>query len=488
MVSKEERIDECERSLLGGMLLDNSIIPNVVSVVKPGAFQGQVNQQIFNTIYELNARGVTCDTISIINENPAIDPVYVAELTNNGCMPSSWKYYAQEIKDAYLLRGMVAISRETENDVKLLAQKPHKDAGEVQSLIDNYQRKFSGLVSNTNSCNVYSLKDLILKESEIIQGYMQNKNTYLGYPTGFESIDKILNGLQPVYMVIGARPSMGKTAIAQKMALNLSKNHKVLFIELEMSPRQLVERAISNLTSIPFSKIQSGLVTQVQLSKILMQMENLANNTNFIPAECPTRQLSDIMNLCRAKVRNEKCKVIFIDHLGLIKTTDTGIPGYERSRIISNELQLLQRELNVPIIALSQLGRGAEESKSVSLSEFRGSGAIEEDADVCAMIQRDRAKDMSDFEIPTDFVIKKNRNGPVGTAKLTFYPNTVNFTDEKKIVENPVEKPTDALSQSKKDFFAKNNNSGNKLRNDSEMQGDWIPMQSDLDYDDEVPF
>lgn len=482
MISKEDRIDECERSLIGGMIVDNSIIPNVLNVVKSGVFQNTLNQSIVDKLQELNAKGIVADLVTICNELPAVDPGYIAELTNNACSPSTWSYFANEIRDAYIMRGMVSIARETEIQVKQLAVKPKKDAGEVQGFVSDFQKRISNLLSNTTGCSTYVLKDLIVKEVSVLESYMNNKKVYLGYPTGFEGIDRILNGLQPVYMVIGARPSMGKTALAQKMAYNLSQSQRVLFIELEMSPRQLVERQISNLSGIPFQKIQSGMVTKAALNRIIAQMDAIGQNSNFIPAECPTRQLSDILNLCRAEVRNKGTKIIFIDHIGLIKTADLAMPAWERSRFISNELQLLQRELNVPIVVLSQLGRDAEDAKKTSLANFRGSGAIEEDADVCAFIERARAESENDLQIETNFSIRKNRNGPVGNARLMFFPATVNFRDYDNNTQKEIEKAKNINPEkSKKEFYSQN-------KSNPESGFDWVPQQAELDYDDEVPF
>lgn len=423
----EKMDNDSERCLLGAMLLDNSIIENVYNSVKPDAFAGVKSRMVYNTILALRSKGVGADISTVYEElKGKIDASYVSELTDTVCTSANWNYYAGKVKDSYLCRSLAAVIANAKTEIEnKLDIKP-------QDSINTMIQQLADMTKNVTGAKCYNMRELIQSEIEYLSRCMDNQQEWLGYDTGFPGLNKIINGLQSVYMVIGARPSMGKTAFAQKIALNLSKNQKVVFIELEMSPRQLTERAVSLLTQLPFRRIQSGFLTQAQMSALYNKMGELSQNQNFIPCECPTRQLGDIVNMCRSQVRNEGAKVIFIDHIGLIRC-NVGAQSYDKARYISNTLQQLQRELDVPIVVLSQLGRESEargqNAGAVNLASFRGSGAIEEDADICVFINRQRAANESDSNIPTDIVVAKNRDGAVGTVKMTFRPECVDFTD-----------------------------------------------------------
>lgn len=433
MISKIERVLECERALLGCLILNPHVVANVKGSLKPECFQEKKHRDIFGAICKLDDKGASVDFTSIINENAAIEPFYISELTNDAAMPSSIQYYTNEVKTAYTLRECSRISTEIKDAVKQIAVNPTSDSDSVKQLLADSQKAIFALSNNITNAKIYNMRDLVIKEVEYINKCLANKREYLGYETGISNLDRIIDGLQSVYMVIGARPSMGKTALAQKIALNLTRQKvKTLFIELEMSPQQLTERYISLMANIPFSKIRNGFMTTATCKAVQAKMDELSRNEYFIPAECSNRQLDDIMNLCRAQVRTNGVKAIFIDHIGLIRLMNNSSPAYEKARIISNSLQQLQRELNVPIVALSQLSRGAEDTKKPELNEFRGSGAIEEDADVCILIGRERANDETQTSIPALLAVRKNRNGSVGNAKTLFYPQTVNFVDWKE--------------------------------------------------------
>ena len=439
-MTKDERNNECEKILLGQMLLDNSVIPNIYNIVKPDCFENTANRELYHAAYRLYGEGVPVDMVCLVNELPRIDAGYIASLTDDVSSAANWKYYAEQVKNSYLLRELRVLALETQEEIKKGVQEGNTSA---QVHIDRINERLSALTNNTTSAKVSGFKEMIIAECERIQEYIHNKKQWLGYDTGFEQINNIIGGLQSNFMVIGARPSMGKTAIAMQMGLNISKEVKVLFIELEMSERQLAERSLSSQTRIPFSKIRSGLLSDMQMKRLMASMQQLSDNPNFIAAQVPTRSLSDIVNLCRQQVRNNGVKVIFIDHIGLIRVRGAGnVASWDKARTVIDTLQQLRLELDVPIVALSQLGRDDEGKKEPTLKSFRGSGAVEEDADICCFIARDRAREMSDTDIPTDFIVGKNRDGAVGCAKLIFKPEIVTFLEEQQKKDFvPVERP-----------------------------------------------
>lgn len=419
-----------EQLLLACMLTENAIIQNVYNSVKPEAFLDASNRMIYKAILELTAKGVHADIVTVYKQLLSrgvehIDAATIAHLPDLVCGAANWSFYAGNVKKNYLRGAMESLLTGATRE---LIEGQRTAGFDIQGFIDKFLQDVSAITNNVTGSKCYDMSSLIRSEIDYIQMCMSNKRQWLGLDTGFPGFNNITNGLQPVFMVIGARPSMGKTALAQKMAMNISRNDKVLFIELEMSPRQLTERAISNLTQIPFRKIQSGLLTQSNMDKLAMKMDELAQNKNFVPCEVPGRQLSDIVNTSRDAVRNRGCKAIFIDHIGLIRCNYHG-QAYDKARYISNTLQQLQRELGVPVVALSQLTREVEQSKKGNLAAFRGSGAIEEDADICVFINRERAEEMTDTNIPAEIVVGKNRDGAVGSVEMLFQPEIVNFVD-----------------------------------------------------------
>lgn len=416
---------ENERCLLGCMMLNNGIVESVYNSLKPDAFSVSNNRMVYNAILKLRENGVIADITTLCGElRGKVDVAYIAELTDTVATSQNWSYYAENVKNQFLKSSLYNILTSTKD---VIEKNKENTSFNSQDILNTVIQELTEMTKNVTGSKCYDMRELISEEIVYIQKCIENDKAWLGYDTGFEGLNTIINGLQSVFMVIGARPSMGKTALAQKMAMNISKTEKVVFIELEMSPRQLVERAISNITKIPFRRIQSGLLTSTNMDMLKAKMEELAENKNFIPCECPTRQLSDIVNISRNQVRNNGAKVIFIDHIGLIRCNYGG-QSYEKARFISNTLQQLQRELNVPIVALSQLGRESEKGKS-DLASFRGSGAIEEDADICIFINRDRAESEDQLEIPAEIVVAKNRDGAVGSVKMMFKPHIVDFVD-----------------------------------------------------------
>lgn len=433
MTDKSERVFECEQALLGCLITNPYVIPNVRAKLSPSAFQEEKHKDIYRALLSLDAKGAGVDFIAITNENAGIDKVYLAEVSDVAAMPHSVNYYVAEVNNAYVLRECYALALKIKDGVSVNARKKINDEDYVKNLLSDIQRAIFNLSSNITNSNVFNIKELVIKEIEDINRFHNDKREIAGYRTGLPALDEILDGLQNIYMVIGARPSMGKTALAQKIAWELSlQKVKTLFIELEMSPQQITERLIVMLTNLSIRAIKKGFITKEQGLLLQKKLEIISGNENFIPAECPGRQLDDIINLCRSQVRTYGVKAIFIDHIGLIRIKER-LSGFDRVREISNTLQQLQRELNVPVIALCQLSRPAEYNKEPGLAELRGSGAIEEDSDVCLLIGRERAEDQNDYKIEANLYVRKNRNGAVGIVKTFFLPHSVNFIERQDV-------------------------------------------------------
>lgn len=430
---------DAEKTLINQMVIDSSIIPNVYDTIKPETFYSTSYRLCYEVLISLARQCSPIDEVAFrlevknkVNQQ-VLDDVLDATFT-----AANWEYFAGVIKACYTSRAVFNTLSQA------LSELTEKNGGDIANTVLAEMGKIS---SNVSACEVHDINELACNFIQKLDAACQNHSEYTGIPTGLKNIDDITLGLQPEYIVIGARPSLGKTALGEQMALHTSgafsadpsKGVKTAFIELEMSPNQLTERAIANLSHVPINKLRTGFLSSGQLSKVALKVQTLGSVENFIPVTCNTRKISDICACIRRLVRIDNVKIVFIDHIGLIHPNGNYKSSWEGVREISNTIQQLQRELGIPIVVLSQVGREVE-GKKPSLADLRGSGAIEEDADTIMFIERDRQSDVTETKIPTLINIQKNRNGACGTAKLDFLPQEVMFmdateTEEEKVVE-----------------------------------------------------
>lgn len=425
---------EAEKVLINQMIMEPSIIENVYEVVKPEAFYSQVYKTCYNHLLNLQRKCTPIDEVSFFTEAKDIPIEVFNDVTSSASTSANWNYFATLIKNCYLARNV-------KNLLSISLEELSENNGDTT--INKLLQDLSMIFVNATSCQVHSIPDLVKSCIKKIDEAVTKQSLYTGYPTGLKNLDEIIMGIQNEYIIIGARPSLGKTALGEQIALNLAgvfnENNdsgiKTGFIELEMSADQLIERAISNITHIGMNRLRSGLLTKDQLLRIVLKAEKLSQNTNFIPITCNSRNIEDIVACARREVRNNGMKALFIDHIGLIHSRGIYRDSWQGVREVSNTLQQLQRELNIPIIVLSQVGRESE-GKQNTLAALRGSGAIEEDADEVIFIERDRQKDVFEQSIPAKLNVVKNRNGTCGTAFVEFLPKEVVFIDAKQNREN----------------------------------------------------
>lgn len=416
---------DAEKVLINQMLLEPSIIPNVYDVVKPETFFSLSYRRCYEHLLELNRKCTPIDLVSFHTECKDINYQVFEEVTNATFTSANWHYYADLVKKCYTSRSIELIMNQKASELN--------DSNGVD-VVNSLIQEASQISVNTTSCETYDIAELAKEYIQILTDRIREKKELTGYSTGLKNLDEVTLGLQKEYIVIGARPSLGKTALGQQIALHCAglfggEPHKTLFVELEMSAKQLTERAVANMTHIPINRLRSGILSEMQLKKIMNKVQSFSNSQNFVPVTCNTRKLGDIVACVRREVRNNGCEIAFIDHIGLIHPEGHYSSSWEGYREISNTLQQLQRELNIPIIVMSQVGR-ATEGKNPSLADLRGSGAIEEDADTVMFIERERQKDINEDRIPTKINIVKNRNGACGSASLIFMPKEVMFVDD----------------------------------------------------------
>lgn len=418
--SKDFYSEEYEQALIACLLIDNSVIDLVQGMLSEDAFYCSKYKLLFKTILADFAENGISNILSLKDRLPKFDPVVLAEITSSIPSAANWDFYANKIKQFYIARQLRSKLKE-----KLGLLTP-------ENTIDTLQDLDSSLTSYMSYENgKTTAKDLMPQLVEMMQKNMKNKSPYLGFHTGFKNLSDILDGIQPENLyIVGARPSVGKTAFAVQLAANLCEEGVgVEIFSLEMSAVSLGTRLVAFKSGIPISHIKHGWVahSQANLTKLNIAMDKIFDYNLSIY----DRDISDEKELVsRIRVDAKKgLKVFILDHLGLLSCSNTSLKRNEQVGIITKKLQRLARELKIVVIVLCQLNRAAE-GKPPSLADLKDSGTIEENSDIVMFIHRARAIG-NEIEIPTDLTVVKNRDGKCGTAKMNFVPSMTKFEEVK---------------------------------------------------------
>ena len=421
---------EAEQAVLGALLVNWGAMSEVVSILRPDRFYSLQNQVIYEAMQKLFSKNATGDTISLINEltvenklEQAGGAAYIASLTDTVPSAANIDYYAQMVLDRASRRDLITISSELKASSFNLQK-------ESKSLLDEAEQKIFALAEHNETTQVYSAKDIMFKEIELIEARYKSKNQFTGVPTGFARLDTMTSGFQKSELIIiGARPSIGKTALALSIIQNIACEKRIPcgFFSLEMPYESIGMRLLAQEARVPMQKIRSGMLKVDDVKKI----QDAAGRWFEAPlytVDTPNMKLIDLRAVARRMVKNNKVEIIFIDYIGLISTEDPTAPVFEQVSLISKSLKALARELNIPIVALCQVARDAE-GQEPNLAQLRGSGSIEQDADVVMFLHRDRLKEevvAQDAKI----ILAKQRNGATGDVDIMFLPAYSKFENK----------------------------------------------------------
>jgi len=340
---------------------------------------------------------------------------YIASLTDTVPSSANVGYYADIVHDRSMRRELIRISSEIKASAFELSQ-------ESSRLLDAAEQRIFTLAERNESTVIHDVKNIMIKEIEIIESRFSSKNQFTGIPTGFALLDTYTSGFQnSELIIIGARPSIGKTALALSMMQHIALERKIPcgFFSLEMPYESIGMRILSQEARVPMQKMRSGMLKIDDIQKI----QNAAARWFEAPlytVDTPNMRLLELKAMARRMVVNNGVKIIFIDYIGLITTENPNAAVYEQVAEISKSLKALARELEIPIVALCQVSRDAEE-KEPNLAQLRGSGAIEQDADVVMFLHRERLK----IETPVQeakLILAKQRNGATGDIDIMFVP------------------------------------------------------------------
>lgn len=426
--------NEIERAVLSCMIMNNEIIPNITSEINETDFYSQANKDVFQTIKKLYGEGNDINILSLTSYHKEYRGLIVT-LTDNIPSSANWEFYTNKIKSYSSLRSLSIAIEEA------------KDANEftVYEKVHSLQASLSLLNESQGAKDIVSVGECVIPVVEQLEQRIQNKSPFSGLDVGIDNLNDILDGLQNEYTLLGARASIGKSALAMNMARHIaSKGKKVAYFSLEMSAESLTRRLISDIGGVNSRVFKSGLLTEREMQKINEANEKIYDMPLYILDKTRGR-FDKIVAQCRYLVRSLGVEVIFIDHASLIKYSNTSLQRHEQYSQISNEIQSLQRELNVPIVLVAQLTRGAE-GEMPKVSDLRESGAFEQDADCVILLHRSREVDKSNDSIPTLAYVAKNRNGSCGYARLLFQPFYTRFVsisenEFQALVDNRKEAP-----------------------------------------------
>jgi len=432
---------EAEQALIGSILIEPERLDNIVSLVSSTDFYDQKNRYIFSAIEELHDEGQPIDIISVCDRLKVMGllekvggELYVAQLADNVPTAAHAEMYAQIIRDKAILRELIAAG-------SMIVEKAYNDSLDVDEILDEAERVVFRIAESKATKTYIDIKSALTEVFEHLEDLRAKHLKGLtglvtGIPTGFKKLDEMTSGFHKSdLIIIAARPSVGKTAFALNLARNMAMvgESSIGMFSLEMSKEQLIQRLLCMESLVDLQKVRRGWLSDEEWKRLVQGASRLMKANIIVDDESNLEP-----RVLRAKARRMKKEynidAIFIDYLQLMDIGE-GRRDSRQQEIseISRSLKLLARELDVSIIALSQLSRAVEqrEDKRPRLSDLRESGAIEQDADVVIFLYRDEYYKKQHVELPheTEIIIGKQRNGPIGTITLMFNPSFTNFFD-----------------------------------------------------------
>jgi len=425
---------EAEESILSAILVDNDTLPEILEILSPKDFYRSSHQKIYTAITELFSRDEPVDLVTLTNklrEHDWLDEIggatYLANLVDTVPLAVNAQYYAKIIHDKACLRQLI-------EKTSAIAKRCFEDRGDVENVIDFAESSIFEISENKIKPAFYPLGKIIEINIDALEERQGNKALVTGVPTGFTRLDELTAGLQKSDLVILAgRPGMGKTAFALNIAKNaaVDDNIPVAIFSLEMSKEQLSFRMLSSEARIDSSRLRRGFISQEDWLKITDAAGFLSQAPIFID-DSPNITVLEIRAKSRRLKMESNIGLLIIDYLQLMKSRASAERRDLEISEISRSLKALAKELDIPVLALSQLNRKLEErsDKRPQLADLRESGALEQDADVVAFIYRDELYNKAENNPnkgKAELIIAKQRNGPTGIATLTFLDTYTRF-------------------------------------------------------------
>ena len=427
---------EAEQSVLGAMLISREAIEKACEILREDDFYRQDDRIVFGAIKDLHERNEAVDLVTVIEElrkKGKLDAVggsqTITNLSNAVPTAANVEYHAKIVEEKSLRRQLI-------NAATDIAATGYEEDTDIARTIDEAEQKILSVANRTQTGGIVKIRDIVRGAMERIEELYDSKEAFTGLPTGFTDFDKMTSGLQPSDLIIvAARPSVGKSSLVLNIAEHVGiKGHKsVIFFSLEMSKEQLVQRMLCSQAGIDASRLRIGQLQDQEWPNLIAAADRLSNASIMLD-DTPGMTAMEMRSKARRWKAENGLDLIIVDYLQLMQGSSKRASDNRQQEMseISRSLKGLARELNVPVIALSQLSRSVESrtSKRPMLSDLRESGALEQDADIVCFIYRD------DYYNPdteqknvAELIVAKHRNGPVGTVNLFFQKDTTHFFD-----------------------------------------------------------
>ncbi|MBQ2946976.1 MAG: replicative DNA helicase [Bacilli bacterium] len=431
---------DAEQSVLGSMFLTKKALQKVLELLNGSEFYLDNHSKIFECIKDIDARGGVVDLTTVADElnnrnwlKIVGDIEYLTEVIESVPSAANIDQYIKIVEDKAILRRLI-------DEATAIITNSYNTSNNISEVIEQAEKKIFDVSKSLRSTEFKSIQDVLYKTQADLEKLAANKGDITGIPTGYYELDKITSGFHPhELIIIAARPGMGKTAIALNFVTNIAINSKktVALFNMEMGAEQLATRMLSSVGQIEGSKLKTGNLEHSDWKRVNEAISRLSNTNIFID-DTAGQTVGEIRSKCRKLATSPSgLDIVVIDYLTLIQgSSKNGANRQQEVADISRALKTMAMELNVPVIALSQLSRGIEQrvDKKPMLSDLRESGAIEQDADIVAFLHcsdEEREKDNSLME----FVIRKHRNGPLKDIPLIFQRGTSTFVNVAKVKE-----------------------------------------------------
>lgn len=425
---------ESEQALLGAIMLRTESLYDIGDILSPESFYVEKHRLIYEAMLDLFRKREPIDMLTLatrLDERGQLEAIggrtYLAELANSVPSSANAKHYAEIIRKKHVLRDLIRAAEH-------IAELGHKDGLELEELLDEAEGKIYSVTNIVGGQSVRTIKDALVEAWERIERIHEKDDGMRGIPTGFEKLDKLLSGLQRSDLIIlAARPSMGKTSLALDIARKAAVRHNVPvgIFSLEMSSQQLIDRMLAAESSVDAWRLRTGKLSKDHEFAYLREgLDRLAKAPIFINDQAGI----NIMNM-RSAVRRMKSEhnlgLVVVDYLQLMTPMRSSDSMVQQVTEISRSLKSLAKDLDVPVLALSQLSRAVEQRGGrPRLSDLRDSGSIEQDADVVMFIHRDdKQNDHSEKPNIAEIMVEKHRNGPTGRVELYFDDRYTTFRD-----------------------------------------------------------
>jgi replicative DNA helicase len=431
---------DMEEAVLGAIMLEKEAVITILDILKPESFYKDAHRKIFKAVSDLSMKEFPVDLYTVTEELRAHNelenaggPVYLSQLTSKVVSAANVDFHARIVAQKYIQRELIRVSTEIQT-------RAFDDTWDVTELLDFSENELFQIAEGNIKREVSPINMVIKEAIKEIEEAGKREDALVGIPSGFTKLDRLTSGWQKSELVIiAARPSMGKTALALSMARNMAIDHNknVAIFSCEMSSIQLVNRLIIAETDIPGDKIRNGRLSEEEWKQLDTRIKKLVQAPIFID-DTPAISIFELRAKCRRLMAQHKLDIVIVDYLQLMSGPDNAGSREQEVSNISRSLKSIAKELNVPIIALSQLNRSVEMrggTKRPLLSDLRESGAIEQDADMVVFIHRQEKFGMMTFEDGSstkgiaEIILAKNRNGPVDDVRLRFREEKAQFVD-----------------------------------------------------------